>query len=144
MMNPVLHLIWVWGGNVGLLLCTIAAIFRGRSAERWGAAILVVSWIATAVFDDHKPFQWLTVWIDVATCLAFAILSVVSRRKWVYVTTACQAVCVAVHFMAYMSPYIRTWAYITATGFWGGWAPLFTLGAGIATVKRDNPSHSLG
>lgn len=140
-MNPVLHMIWAQGGNVGLVLVTIAAIFRGGAPEKWGAAILVSSWLACVFVDDGQPFQWSVVYIDIATLVAYAVLAIAARRLWTYVMTASQAVCVAVHFMAVLGPMIRTWAYVTAEGFWGGYALIITLAVGIATAKRS-PSRS--
>ena len=140
-MNPILHMIWARGGDIGLILVTIAALIRGGAPEKWGAAILVSSWLACFFIDNGQPFQWAVVYIDIITLVAYGVLAVMSRRLWTYVMTASQAVCVAVHFMAVLGPMIRTWAYVTAEGFWGGWALLIILAVGVATAKQT-PSRS--
>lgn len=139
-MNPVLHLGWVWGGRALLAFCILAALLRGGAPEKWGAAILFLSWISTPLLDDHQPFTWAIFWADIAAFVALAVLAIVSRRLWAMVAAACQAVCVAVHIMVLMGPMIKTWAYYTATGLWGGTAPLVALAVGILALKR--PRHA--
>lgn len=135
-MYPYLHVAFGLGCNLVLLVGVIGAIFRGGAPEKWGALILTAGFIATPLVDNHHPFQWAFVAVDIIVFLAFALLSLMGRRIWIYVATACLAICVAIHFAVLHAPIVHTFAYYTALGIWGGWAPALVLCVGAWSHKR--------
>ncbi len=134
-MNQYLHLAFEIGCNLVLLVGVIGAIFRGGVPEKWGAAILTAGFVATPLINNHQSFQWGYVAVDVAVFVGYVILSILGRRIWIYVSTACLAICVALHAAVLHAPMIMTYAYYTALGIWGGWAPALVLAIGAWTAK---------
>ena len=135
-----INLIWMWTGAVLAIVVSGWALWRGRAAERWGAAILLTGWCLSMLMQSHSghgPGVAVVV-IDTVCLIAFVGLSLWSRRIWTIFMAACQLDAVISHFAVGLSGHIGGWAYITALGIWGGYGLVFALAAGMIWPARKN------
>lgn len=128
------HLIWAYGGDLAAAISIAFAFWRGGLPEKWGAAILAIGWILSEVVDrlHLDPLRGVHYFLfanDSVALVAFLAVSLWSRRLWTVFMTAFQLNDVATHFVA-MASHMNTYTYITAIGFWGGWALVFVLAWG--------------
>lgn len=132
---------WIWGYGTDILciILSIIASIRGGAPERWGAAVLLISWFATPLVDNHHGFRTGIFIVDVITLFAFGALSLRWRRFWLLLATAMQLATVATHIAALVAPGILGRPYIIVLGIWGGWGLLLALLIGILTVPRRVP-----
>ncbi len=142
----ILHYVWTYGGDIAVVLCTAAAFRWGGRVERWGAGIYFVGGllsfaVAHLRLEKVEGPHLLIMVIDVAVLLAFARLSLWSRRPWTLVLTAFQFNDVMIYPAAYLS-HMDTFTFLTALGFWGGWALLAVLTWAIWDHARRQRSVS--
>ncbi|ESQ74257.1 hypothetical protein ABAC402_14925 [Asticcacaulis sp. AC402] len=131
-----LWIVWTVGGNIAAAVCCLWAFWRGGTFERWGASILAVGWILTMIAKQPGMGpNAIIVGIDCAALLAFVVLALWSRRIWVFFAAACQLNAVFSHFAHHFTDF-GIYSYATANGFWGGWALIFCLAAGVASYRR--------
>lgn len=135
------HLAWVYGAYVAFTLCVIWAIWKGGPTEKQGAALLVFGWMLTLVvtrFDGPGPGIYVQV-LDAFCFLAWVALALYSRRLWVFVLCMCMLNGL-VTYLTTGHKVFGLYAYITAIGFWLGYAQLICLAFGIldyqSTLKR--------
>ena len=119
-----------------LVVAAAAALWRGGRPERATAAVLVLTWIGTALapFDPTKP-PWVAIGLDGATMLLLLYLALYSRRRWPVWATAFQFLLMANHLAFIRFHELEQWAYVTAYYVWGD-AVLLTLIAGSLMRSR--------
>ncbi len=136
---PFIHLIWSQTGNVWMVFAGIWTLWRGGRDERIGAAIFALSWVLSLLtFQPGGASPWLVA-IDVAVFVAFAVLTVVTRRLWVFLFAASLLNNVAAHFIGRIA-HLGVYAYVTALGIWGGYVPLLILTIAMVNVERRRGS----
>lgn len=66
-----------------LIVAAALALWRGGAQERATAAVLVLTWIGTALapFDPVRP-PWVAIGLDGATMLFLLYLALYSKRRW--------------------------------------------------------------
>ena len=130
-----------------LILSAALALWRGGSWERATAAILVLTWIGTAVvpFEPTKP-PWIAIGLDGGTMLFLLYLALFSKRRWTMWATAFQFLLMANHLAFVRIHELEQWAYVTAYYVWGD-AVLLCLIAGVfwhARGDRPPPAQATG
>lgn len=126
------------GRVMGFIICPYALI-RGGPSERWGAAFYTVSWGLCAVLQDHHlkgPGLWVFL-IDVCGLVAFAALSIWSRKIWALFAGAFQLNTVLSHVVWWLFPQVGLVSYVTALGLWGGYGLLCTILMGMVGVEME-------
>lgn len=120
-----------------MFVCCTWALWRGGPVERYGATVIVVSWILSYVVDTHDGQPGPAIFtIDVVTMLLFVHLALKSRRVWTLIAAACMVDTVGAHIGA-MAFHFDGFSYITITGIFGGWGMVFSLAGGmIARMKH--------
>ncbi|ESQ81203.1 hypothetical protein [Asticcacaulis sp. YBE204] len=133
-----LHLIWLYGGNVLALLIGIWALWRGGKTERLGTVVLWGGWIATPLVQTpHAGIDIGILIVDLIVTAGFFWLSLTSRKLWMAFATAFMVMAVASHFAPLLTRYVSLYVYITANGFWGGLAVLGAFLAGMLQVEKE-------
>ncbi|MDV6332349.1 hypothetical protein [Asticcacaulis sp. 201] len=105
------------------------AFWRGGSVERYGAAIIAVSWILSTFLQSnagHGPGS-VVVCIDVLTMLILLYYSERTRALWVACCAAFTVLAVLTHVAFYTARQMSLVAYITAAGLFGGYCLLLPL-----------------
>ncbi len=74
--------------------------------------------------------------IDIVMLVLFIILAIWSRKIWVFFIAACMLNSVISHFTEHLI-HFGIYSYVTAIGFWGGWALLICLAFGVAGHIRS-------
>ena len=131
------HVIWMWSGIVAAALSCLYGFWRGGTTERLGAAIIAIAWTLSLLMTSHAghgPGTAIMV-IDCATAVAFAALSLWSRKIWTLVATACMFNDVLTHLLASATK-MSIFDYVTATGLWSGWGPVIALAVGVWLHNR--------
>ncbi len=128
--------IWAYGTAILCVILSIIAFIRGGAPERWGAAVLLISWFVTPLVDNHHGFRTGIFIVDVITLFAFGALSFWSRRLWLVLATAMQLATVATHIAALVAPGILGRPYIIVLGIWGAWGLLLAMLIGILTIPK--------
>ena len=125
-----------------MVVCCTWAFWRGGPVERYGAAILIASWMLSYVVDTRggQPNP-IIITIDTLTMLVFIGVSFWSRRLWTLfaaafmVDTVCAHVCaILFHFDAF--------SYITITGIFGGWGQIFALTGGVISYQHGQKAEA--
>lgn len=133
-MTPLMiaHQIWRFGGHIAAFVCCTWAFWRGGVHERTAAGLIAAGWLLSALLTSrtgHGPGIYV-VSIDVIILLAFFALAVWSRKLWTFFLAACMLNSVLSHFTEHLIHFER-FSYVTAIGFWGGWATLICLATGV-------------
>jgi hypothetical protein len=141
------HLVWVYGSYAACTACIIWAIWKGGPTEKQGAALIAFGWILTTIvtrFDGPGPGIYVKI-LDFACFLIWVALALHSRRLWVFVLCMCMLNGLVTYFATDHKAF-GLYAYMTAVGFWLGYAQLICLAGGIIdyqnTLKRQklNPA----
>ncbi|TAJ63815.1 hypothetical protein [Brevundimonas sp.] len=119
-----------------LIVSAAVALWRGGPWERTTAAVLVLTWIGTALapFDPARP-PWVAIALDGATLLLLLYLALYSKRRWTVWATAFQFLLMANHLAFVRFHELEQWAYVTAYYVWGD-AVLLCLIAGALWRPR--------
>ena len=132
-----LWVVWTSGSNVAAAICCLWAFWRGGTVEKYGAAIIGVGWILTVIFKQPNMGPGAIIaGIDVVAFVLLVVLAIWSRRIWVFFAAACQLNAVFSHFANIFADY-GLYSFSSANGFWGGWALLICLSAGILGYRRE-------
>ena len=108
----------------------VAAMILGRWPERWGAVVIALDWLASALGEDRRwrhHGQPVTFASDLIMLATFVGLTLGCRRTWVLWAAASALLMDATHVAALLDPAIGQWSYITAVYVWE-----FTLLAALA------------
>ncbi|MBA3050036.1 hypothetical protein [Brevundimonas sp.] len=127
----------IYAVSLALLIVSAAvALWRGVPWERTTAAVLVLTWIGTALapFDPARP-PWVAIALDGATLLLLLYLALYSKRRWTVWATAFQFLLMANHLAFVRFHELEQWAYVTAYYVWGD-AVLLCLIAGALWRPR--------
>ena len=111
----------IYAVSLALLITASAlAVWRGGGWERATAAVLVLTWIGTALapFDSTTP-PWVAITLDGATMLFLLYLALYSKRQWTVWATAFQFLLMANHLAFVRFHELEQWAYVTAYYVWG-------------------------
>lgn len=119
-----------------LIVSAALAIWRGGWPERATSAVLVLTWIGTALapFDPVRP-PWIAIGFDGATLLFLLYLALYSKRQWTTWATAFQFLLMANHLAFVRFHELEQWAYVTAYYVWGD-AVLLSLVIGVIWRAR--------
>lgn len=134
----------IYAVSLVLLIASAAlALWRGGGWERATAAVLVLTWIGTALapFDPIRP-PWFAIGFDGATLLFLLYLALYSKRQWTVWATAFQFLLMANHLVFVRVHELEQWAYVTAYYVWGD-AVLLSLIAGVIWRAREAPTMPL-
>lgn len=120
-----------------LISSAVLALWRGGVWERATAAVLVLTWIGTALapFERAEP-PWVAIGLDGTTMLFLLHLALYSGRRWTVWAAAFQLLLLANHLAFVRFHQLEQWAYVTAYYVWGD-AVLLSLIAGILWRPRD-------
>lgn len=127
----------IYAVSLALLITAAAlAVWRGGGWERATAAVLVLTWIGTALapFDPVRP-PWVAIALDGATMLFLLYLALYSKRQWTVWATAFQFLLMANHLAFVRFHELEQWAYVTAYYVWGD-AVLLALIVGALRPAR--------
>ena len=127
----------IYAVSLGLLILSSAlALWLGGWWERATAAVLVLTWIGTALapFNRTEP-PWVAIGLDGATMLFLLYLALFSKRRWTVWATAFQFLLMANHLAFVRFHELEQWAYVTAYYVWGD-AVLLCLIAGVVWGAR--------
>lgn len=135
------HIIWVNGSYVSFAVCMIFAIWKGGPTEKTGAALIAIGWILSPIvtrFDGPGPGIYVQA-LDTAVFIGFVALALRSRRLWVFIICMCALNGLITYFVTGYRAF-SMYAFVTATGFWLGYALLICLVCGVIdyqnTLKR--------
>ncbi len=119
-----------------LIVSAALALWRGGGWERATAAVLVLTWIGTALapFEPTQP-PWVAIGLDGATALFLLYLALYSKRRWAVWATAFQFLLMANHLAFVRFLELEQWAYVTAYYVWGD-GVLLSLIAGVLWPAR--------
>ncbi|MBW8880008.1 MAG: hypothetical protein JF615_00905 [Asticcacaulis sp.] len=134
-------MVYSWGlvcRILGFVICPYA-LARGGTAERLGAAIYLVSWALSRLFEQQGGHgQGIVVFaIDVAVMVLYVGLSLTWRKGWILFAAAFQLNTVLSHITWWLFPQVGVVAYVTALGIFGGYGLLFAIMAGVIGVERE-------
>lgn len=136
-----LHFLWVWCGHLAALAVGVWAIVRGGWTERCGTLLIWFTWILTPIVQTKgvsglDPGIFL---VDLITFSGFVWLSLDSRKLWTAFASAFLLLTVVGHIAPLLSDSLSVFIYITNNGFWGGYALLGALTAGM--IYREKPAE---
>jgi hypothetical protein len=132
----------IYAVSLVLLVVSVACAFwRGGQWERATAAVLVLTWIGTALapFRATEP-PWVAIGLDSGTMVFLLYLALYSKRRWTIWATAFQFLLLANHLAFVRFHELEQWAYVTAYYVWGD-AVLLSLIAGALWGARQ-PSQA--
>lgn len=135
----------IYAISLALLIVSAAlAFWRGGNWERATAAVLVLTWIGTALapFDLTKP-PWIAIGLDGGTMLFLLYLALYSKRGWTIWAAAFQFLLMANHLAFVRFHELEQWAYVTAYYVWGD-AVLLMLITGVLRPARRTPPAAGG
>lgn len=135
----------IYAISLALLITSAAlALWRGGRWERATAAVLVLTWVGTALapFDLASP-PWVAIFLDGATMLFLLYLALYSGRQWTVWATAFQFLLMANHLAFVRFHELEQWAYVTAYYVWGD-AVLLALIAGVLWRERRPTEQAAG
>jgi hypothetical protein len=136
------HLIYVYAGYLAGISCGVWAIWKGGPTEKRAAALIAIGWILSPIltrFDGPGPGAYVQT-LDVLIFFAVVALALHSRRLWVFVLCMCILNGLVIYF-AISHKVLGLYSYMTAIGFWLGYAQIICLAFGIIdyqnTLKRQ-------
>lgn len=133
-----INLIWSQTGNALAIILGVWALWRGGKTERLGTGFLWFGWVATPLVQTPRPgFDTGILIVDLIVLSGFFWLSLTSRKLWMALATAFMVVAVASHFAPLLTHHVSLYVYITANGFWGGYAVLDAFLAGMIQIEKD-------
>ncbi len=123
---------------LNITVCLYASI-RGGPAEKSGAAIYLIGWLATTLVQksEYTGIEWAKMAVDTIGFFAFVGLSLWARKIWTIFMAACQMDAVASHIAALLAPQFSYVTYITVIGFWGGYGLMICLAIGTYSHQRE-------
>lgn len=123
---------------LNVIVCLYASV-RGGPAERCGAIIYLIGWLATTLVSKtgFTSIQLGILVVDTLGLVAFIALSLWSRKIWTILMAACQLDAVASHIAALLAPQFSYVSYITVIGFWGGYGLMICLAIGTYSHQRE-------
>jgi len=130
---------WAYLGLALSILVPLYALVRGGPAERSGAVMFLIGWLATALVQKRTfdGIEWGITMVDTATLIGFVILCLWARKVWTVLIAACQLNAVLSHFVPLLAPQFNYVTYITVIGFWGGYGLVTCLAIGTYSHQRD-------
>ncbi|MFT4076625.1 MAG: hypothetical protein QM647_13970 [Asticcacaulis sp.] len=130
---------WAYTALILGILVSVYALVRGGPAERTGAVMFLVAWLATTLVQGRKfnGIEWGIVAVDSALLVGFVFLALWSRKIWTILIAACQLNAVASHFVPLLAPKFNYVAYLTLVEFWGGYGLLLFLAIGTYSHQRE-------
>jgi hypothetical protein len=132
------HIIWVNASRLCFVACMIFAIWKGGPTEKAGAALIAFGWILSPIvtqFDGPGPGIYVRI-IDTLLFIGFVALALHSRRLWVFVICMCALNGLITYFFTGYEAF-SMYAFVTATGFWLGYALLICLAFGIIDYQQS-------
>ena len=132
----------IYAISLALLIIAVAlAVWRGGRWERATAAVLVLTWVGTALapFEPTKP-PWVAIALDGGTLLFLLYLALYSRRRWTVWATAFQFLLMANHLAFVRFHELEQWAYVTAYYVWGDAVLLALVAGAIWPTRRTSPA----
>ncbi|MDO9078537.1 MAG: hypothetical protein Q7U72_13960 [Brevundimonas sp.] len=132
----------IYAISLALLIIAVAlAVWRGGRWERATAAVLVLTWVGTALapFDPTEP-PWVAVALDGGTLLFLLYLALYSRRRWAVWATAFQFLLMANHLAFIRFHQLEQWAYVTADYVWGDAVLLSLVAGALWPTRRTSPA----
>ncbi|MDC7682777.1 hypothetical protein PQU92_05785 [Asticcacaulis sp. BYS171W] len=133
-----INLIWSKTSLVLAIVFGIWALWRGTRTERIGTGLIWFGWVASPLVQTPRPGMDVGIAIvDTMVLIGFVWLSFTTRKLWTACAAAFMLVAVACHFAPLLTPQVSLYVYITANSFWGGYALLGALLAGMLRVEKD-------
>lgn len=113
------------------------AFWKGDWAEKRGAGVIVIAWVATVVVQDQTDYDSIAIMgVDVVVLFALGLLAWNSNRNWPIWAAACQSIAVATHFAYLMDFQISVRAYASAQAI-ASYAILVALAVGTFIAWRE-------
>ncbi|MBP2161649.1 MULTISPECIES: hypothetical protein [Asticcacaulis] len=131
------HVIWVNAGWLTFVACMVLAIWKGGPTEKRGAALIATGCLLSPVltrFDGPGPGLYVQA-LDTLLTLGFVALALQSRRLWVFVICMCSLNGLITYFVTGYEAF-SMYAFVTATGFWLGYAWQLCLIFGVIDYQR--------
>lgn len=130
---------WAYVGLVVSILVSAYALVRGGPAERYGAVMFLIAWLATTLVQKRTfdGIEWGIVFVDTLLLIGFVILCLSARKVWTVLIAACQLNAVISHFVPLLAPKFNYVSYITVIAFWGGYGLLACLAVGTYSHQRE-------
>ena len=132
--------------SLALLIAAVSlAVWRGGGWERATAAVLVLTWIGTALapFDPARP-PWVAITLDGATMLFLLYLALYSKRQWTVWAAAFQFLLMANHLAFVRFHELEQWAYVTAYYIWGDAVLLALIMGALRPAGRSTRTAAPG
>ena len=131
----------IYAVSLGLLILASAlALWRGGVWERATAAVLVLTWIGTALapFNRTEP-PWVAIGLDGGTMLFLLYLVLFSKRRWTVWAAAFQFLLMANHLAFVRFHELEQWAYVSAYYVWGDAVLLSLIAGAIWRARHASP-----
>lgn len=133
-----INLIWSKTSLVLAIVFGVWALWRGTRTERIGTGLIWFGWIASPLVQTPQPGMDIGITIvDTIVLIGFVWLSFTTRKLWTAFATAFLLVALMCHFAPLLTPHVSLYVYITANSFWGGYALLGALLAGMIQVEKQ-------
>ncbi len=132
----------IYAVSLGLLILASAlALWRGGVWERATAAVLVLTWIGTALapFNRTEP-PWVAIGLDGGTMLFLLYLVLFSKRRWTVWAAAFQFLLMANHLAFVRFHELEQWAYVSAYYVWGDAVLLSLIAGAIWRARNASPA----
>ena len=132
----------IYAVSLGLLILASAlALWRGGVWERTTAAVLVLTWIGTALapFNRTEP-PWVAIGLDGGTMLFLLYLVLFSKRRWTVWAAAFQFLLMANHLAFVRFHELEQWAYVSAYYVWGDAVLLSLIAGAIWRARHASPA----
>lgn len=128
----------IYAFSLGLLIVVAGlALWRGGWPERTTAAVLIFTWIGTALAPfDHQEPPWIAIGLDCTTMLVLLYLALFSGRRWTLWAAAFQFLLLCNHFAFVRLRTLEQWAYVSAYYVWGD-AVVLALAVGALWRARS-------
>ena len=125
-------------GTLDLVLTCSLAAWRGGPAERWGAALFAVAWVASPIAELRQSWyqpQYGIFAIDLAVLVSLTVISAAYGRAWAICAAGFQALAVLFHVAFLVNPHALYRAYLQAN-FAAGFLVLGALMGGVLIEVR--------
>jgi hypothetical protein len=132
----------IYAVSLVLLVVSVACAFwRGGRWERATAAVLVLTWIGTALapFRATEP-PWVAIGLDSGTMVFLLYLALYSKRRWTIWATAFQFLLLANHLAFVRFHELEQWAYVTAYYVWGDAVLLSLIAGALWRARQPSPA----